>query len=180
MVNISNESLVARIGELARRGRHIMVELLSYLAEMERRKLHLGLGYASLFSYCTEELRFSKASAFRCTHAATVMTAFPRVAHMLAEGSLGLTSVSLLREVVSDELLDRAAGKTVEEVRVLVAALKPQPAQPTWCGPSRVPRWNCASPSGPVSSRSWSRSGSSWLTSSLALGSRRCSTSACA
>jgi 5-methylcytosine-specific restriction endonuclease McrA len=75
------------------------------------------------------------------------MVRFPIVAEYLADGRLGLTTLVELRDVLDEEsvlgVLDRAAGRTEEEVKVLVAALRPQPAPPDLLrrlpGPSAVP-----------------------------------------
>jgi hypothetical protein len=111
-----------------------LVEFLACLAELERRRLHLDLGFASTFAFCTDHLGLTKGSAFRRTTAARLLGRFPIVADYLADGRLNLTTLVELREVLSEkhltEILDRAAGRGEEEVKMLVAALRPQPEPP--------------------------------------------------
>jgi hypothetical protein len=60
------------------------------------------------------------------------MVRFPIVGEYLLDGRLGLTTLTELCGVLAEdklgELLDRAAGRTEEEVKVLVASYRPRPA----------------------------------------------------
>ena len=129
---LSPDQLTGRLCELRRQERHLLVEFLAYLAEMDRRRLYLELGWPSLFAYCVEHLGLTKASAFRRTAAARLLARFPVVADYLSDGRLNLTTLVELRDVLVedrlDEILGRAAGRTEEQVKELVAALAPRPA----------------------------------------------------
>jgi 5-methylcytosine-specific restriction endonuclease McrA len=132
---IPGDQLTARLYELRRRERHLQVEFLHYLAELDRRRLYLDLGFSSLFAYCTDHLGLSRSAAFRRTTAARLLARFPVVADYLADGRLSLTTLVELRDVLSEERLDqilgRAAGRSEEEVKALVAALAPGPVPKT-------------------------------------------------
>ena len=72
MVTLSalpDDALVGRLLEIGKQERSLLVELLGYLAELDRRKAVVSMGYPSLFSFCTEALGMTKASAFgsQCT-----------------------------------------------------------------------------------------------------------------
>ena len=101
------------------------------LGEVEVRKLHLQQGYASLFLYCTEVLRFSESEAYHRIHAAHTIRRFPETLKMLQAGELTLTTVKLLSPHLTLEnypsLLASASRKTKREVEALVATLAPQP-----------------------------------------------------
>jgi len=126
--------LTARLYSLRAQKRTLLVEFLACLGELDRRRLHLELGFPSTFAFCTDYLGLTKSSTFRRLTAARLLVQFPTVAECLADGRLGLTTLVELRDVLCDETLaqtlDRAAGKTEEEVKALAAALKPQPAPP--------------------------------------------------
>ena len=128
---LSSDALTTRLAELRGTERITLVEFLWCLAEMDRRKTHLDLGYPSLFAYCTDALRLPKASAFRRTTSARLLARFPVAAEYLTDGRLCLTTFVLLKDVLQPEnhreLLDRTAGKTEEQVQVLVASLRPRP-----------------------------------------------------
>jgi len=129
---LSPDQLTGRLCELRRQERHLLVEFLAYLAEMDRRRLYLELGWPSLFAYCVEHLGLTKASAFRRTAAARLLARFPVVADYLSDGRLNLTTLVELRDVLVedrlDEILGRAAGRTEEQVKELCAALAPRSA----------------------------------------------------
>ena len=67
---LSDRELLARVKDLVSRERAVTLEILVHLIEVERRRLHLGLGYPSLFEYCTSaprllELRGEPANPLR-------------------------------------------------------------------------------------------------------------------
>jgi len=76
----------------------------------------------------------SKASAFRRMTAARLARKVPETLQLLRSGQLCLTTLCLLREVLTperaSELLSLAANRSEEQVKVLVASLRPQ-ASPT-------------------------------------------------
>jgi hypothetical protein len=88
------------------------------------------------FPHCSRSAPTSsgspKAAAFRRTTAARLLARFPLVADYLVDGRLNLTTLVELRDVLDEsqlvEILDRAAGRTEEQVKELVAALRPEPA----------------------------------------------------
>ena len=61
---LSDESLIAQIDALAGTERNATAELVAHLATLDSRPgLYAGMGYASLFNYCTQALRFSEDAA---------------------------------------------------------------------------------------------------------------------
>jgi hypothetical protein len=128
--------------------RKALVEFLIHLAEFDRRELHLQQGYPSLFSYLTGELGYSKASAYRRSTAARLLLRFPAAADSLREGGLGLTTLSMLKGILTEEnhhtVLEQAAGRTEEEVERLVVSY-----QPKVIPPNRVQRFPAPKPEAP-------------------------------
>ena len=101
------------------------------LGELDSRKLYLGEGFSSLFTYCNQALHFSEPAAYSRITAARVPRRFPIVLRLLADGEVNLTTVTLLAGHLTDEnheaLIDAARHKTKREVEHLVACLDPQP-----------------------------------------------------
>jgi 5-methylcytosine-specific restriction endonuclease McrA len=130
--DLSDSALVGRLLQIRRQERSLLVDLLRCLVELDRRRAVLALGFPSLFSFCTDHLGFTKAAAYRRTTAARLLARFPLVADHLVDGRLNLTTLVELRDVLDEshlvEILNRAAGRTEEQVKELVAALRPQPA----------------------------------------------------
>jgi len=89
-------------------------------------------GCRSLFVYCVDVLHFSEHEAYGRMEAARVGRRFPRVLDALANGSITLTTISLLAAHLTDEnhevRLAAAKHKKKREVEALVAAWRPRPA----------------------------------------------------
>ena len=128
---LSDGDLVARLTALSSDERHATVELIAYLAELDKRKLHREQGYGSLFSYCTEVLRLSEHGTFNRIEAARASRAFPVILDLLAEGAVNLSTVRLLAPHLTQEnhkdLLMEARGRSKRDVEAIVARLAPQP-----------------------------------------------------
>jgi hypothetical protein len=105
--------------------KHATVELLRLLAELDARRLYLGEGCSSLFSYCTQVLHLSEHAAYHRIEAARAARQFPVVLELLAEGALTLTNLALLRPHLTADnhrtLLAHARHKTKRDVEHQVA-----------------------------------------------------------
>jgi hypothetical protein len=132
---LSDAALLAQVTALAERERQATAELIATLAELDARRLYLGAGYSSLFTYCTHVLHLSEHGAYGRIEAARAARRFPTILDRLAAGRLTLTSVCLLAPVLKEdnhvELLDAACNKSKRDVELLVAHVRPQPAVPT-------------------------------------------------
>jgi 5-methylcytosine-specific restriction endonuclease McrA len=111
------------------------VELLALLAELDVRKLYLGEGCASLFTYCTQVLHLSEHAAYHRIEVARAAQRFPAILTLVADGALTLTTVAMLRPHLTPEnhegLLAMARHKSKREVEQQVACLAPKPEAQT-------------------------------------------------
>jgi len=133
---LSDHDLLARLCALAGRERETLAELLAHLAALDDRPdLYAAEGYGSLYTYCTQALRFSEDAACNRIEAARVCRRFPVILDLLASGEMSLASVRLLRRHLTPEnhqaVLAKASGRTREQIEVLVAELAPQPDAPS-------------------------------------------------
>jgi hypothetical protein len=121
---------------VAQAARATTAQLLALLSEVDCRKLYLGLGYSSLFTYGTQALRLSESAAYIRITAARAARRFPILLQLLTDGAVNLTTVSLLAAHFTDEnheaLLEAARHKTRREVEHLIASLDPQPDVPSF------------------------------------------------
>jgi hypothetical protein len=128
---LSDAELLRQVVLLAERDREATVELVGHLAELDARKLHLTLGYGSLFSYCTGALHLAEHAAYNRIEAARLSRRFPALLDLLADGSLNLSTARLLgphlRPDNFEALVAEARGRSKRDVEVLVARLSPQP-----------------------------------------------------
>ena len=128
---LSDADLLRRVIVLAGREREATVELVAHLAELDARRLYLGEGFGSLFSYCTGALRLAEHAAYNRIEAARASRRVPAILDLLADGSLNLSTVRLLaphlRPDNFESLVSMAKGKSKREVEALVARLAPRP-----------------------------------------------------
>ncbi len=128
---LSDHQLLAVVTRLAGRERQATAALIASLAELDARRLYLGEGCSSLFTYCTRVLHLSEHAAYHRIEAARAVRRFPIILVRLEEGALTLTTVRLLAPHLTPEnhtaLLEAARHKSKSEVERLVAAVRPQP-----------------------------------------------------
>ena len=65
VADLSNAELIAEIQTLASRERCATAALVAAFAELDARRLYLGEGCSSLFTYCTQVLHLSEHAALR-------------------------------------------------------------------------------------------------------------------
>ena len=147
---ISDSELLEAVRLAAANEREATVELLALLGEVDDRRLYLGEGCASLFTYCTQVLHLSEHAAYHRIEGARAARQFPRVLDMLSSGALTLTTVALLRPILTpdnvDQVLSAAAFKSKREVQLLVACHEPKPDAQTMVrripdGAAQMPRF---------------------------------------
>src|SRR5438034_3568797 len=128
---LGNDQLLAALSALVQREHELLSDFLAHLAELDQRRLFLGLGYPSLFAYCTEQLGLSKSSAGRRIAAARVCRRFPEAFGRVARGDLQLSVLCELGKYLNSEnaaeLFDACRGKSYELCLELLAARFPKP-----------------------------------------------------
>src|SRR6476660_821101 len=85
---LSDGELVAEVTRLAGCERHATARLVAALAELDTRRLYLGQGCSSMFTYCTQVLHLAEHAAYGRIEAARVARRFPVVFELLANGSI--------------------------------------------------------------------------------------------
>ncbi len=132
--SLSDNQILSKITELVSRERSLTRGVLLHLNEIERRKLHLKLGYASMFDYCTTGLGYSSSAAARRIRTARCMARFPEVLALLKSNEVNLSTVSQVSRILTaenkDALLQRIRGKSQREVDVIVAEYEPRALPP--------------------------------------------------
>lgn len=127
--SIPDHELIARLERLRRDERASCLEILHHLNEIERRSLHLRLGYSSLFAYCTGHLCYSESAAARRVQAARCLRRFPAVGPLLESGEINLMTLGLVANILTEATVDswlaRIRGKTQREVETIAATVRP-------------------------------------------------------
>jgi hypothetical protein len=128
---MSNRALIDATVRAAGDERCATVELLALLGELDERRLYLGEGCSSLFTYCTQVLHLSEHAAYHRIEAARTARRFPAIVSLLSDGALTLTTIAMLRPHLTlenyDALLAVARHKSKREIEQLIAGLAPKP-----------------------------------------------------
>jgi hypothetical protein len=132
--HLTDAELLKRLRDIVQDTHRLTAELLSHLAEVERRELHLKAACSSMFAYCTQILGFDEAAAYNRICAARLARRFPLIVEMVADGRLHLTGVKLLGPHLTQhnhlQLLEQAAGKSKRQIQELLAERTPKPDVP--------------------------------------------------
>jgi 5-methylcytosine-specific restriction endonuclease McrA len=127
-------AFTTRLADLLRREHHALADFLIALAEFDRDRRWLELGYTSCFYFLHRELGLSKGAAFYRKTAAELIWRFPEILEPLRDGRLCLTSVVELSKVLTPEnrgeVLPRFFHASKREAREVVAELRPVEAAP--------------------------------------------------
>jgi hypothetical protein len=131
LLGVKNAELLAGLSRLVQRSNELTAEVLAHLAELEERRLHLQLGFPSLFAYCVESLGLSEGSAGRRVAAARACRRFPEAFELVARGDLHLSALCGLAPHLNPhnatELFSACCRKTRRQVDELLAARLPKP-----------------------------------------------------
>lgn len=121
----SQHELVCALENNLRSERGGLVVFIRMLSVVDSRKLYAGLGYPSLFAFCTEKLKLSESCAQKRIHVCRMSAKFPVALDYLEKGRLHLTALSMLAPHLRDDnfetLLKSAVGKTQDELRQMLA-----------------------------------------------------------
>ena len=127
---IEKRELIAGLEALVRGGNQLTADLLEHLAEIERRMIHLELGFSSLHGYCVHGLRMSEGAAGRRVIAARVCRTFPDALDLVAGGQLHLSALCSMSEHLTpenaSELFGACSGKARRHVEEILAARFPK------------------------------------------------------
>ena len=128
---LADRDLIATVQRLARDERSTTANLIASLAEFDERRLYLGEGCSSLFTYCTQVLRLSEHAAYGRIEAARAARKYPVILDRLLIGDITLTAIGLLAPHLTPdnyrELLDGAIHKSKRDVEHMIATIRPQP-----------------------------------------------------
>ena len=94
---MSSKELLSHTKQLALKEKEIHAQILHYLAEIQSRKLHLKMGFSSLFEYVVQELGYSEGAAHRRIQTMKLCQSLPETAQRIQAGTLNLTTASQLQ-----------------------------------------------------------------------------------
>jgi hypothetical protein len=92
--------IVEKLKMLVASERKITAEIIEHIQEIDRKKIHVQMGYPTLFSFLTEYIGYSAASAQRRIEAARLLNAVPEVKSDIQSGNLNLSQVALVAQSI--------------------------------------------------------------------------------
>jgi hypothetical protein len=135
LAKLSDCELLACTRDAARDERMATAHLIALLMEVDTRRLYLGEGCSSLFTYCTQVLHLSEHAAYNRIETARAARRFPVILELIESAAVTLTAVRLLAPHLTDEnhcdVLERARHKSKREIELLIAALGPRADVPS-------------------------------------------------
>lgn len=90
----SDSDLIRELKERVQTERNVHLEVLRLLQEVERRKLHLEMGYPDLYAFAQTELGYSSGAAHRRISAMRLLTTLPETEASLACGKLTIDNAA--------------------------------------------------------------------------------------
>ena len=133
--SLSDTALLGGLAELVGSSRQTLARLLAHLAEVEERRLHLDMGYSSLFVYCTKRLGLSEDEAARRIEVSRLARRHPDIFCRIASGQLSLSVAALLKPHLTGDnagaLLELVSGSSIARAREQLAAHFPRPDVPS-------------------------------------------------
>jgi 5-methylcytosine-specific restriction endonuclease McrA len=142
--NLSDNDLIQETKSLVQEERRVNILILRHLQEFETRKLHLILGFPSLFEYAVKELGYSESAAYRRIQAMRLTRKVPEVEGKIASGALNLTVAAQVQSFFANEkksnhhyskeeaseLIRHLENKSTREVERVLVEINPRTAKP--------------------------------------------------
>ncbi len=127
-------ALTARLADLLAREHGAVADFLLALADFDRHRLWVELGYSGLFMFLHRELGLSKGAAYYRKVAAELIRRVPEIVEPLRDGRLCITSIAELAKVLTPEnhheVLPRFFHRSKSEAMEVTAELRPDPKPP--------------------------------------------------
>jgi len=131
--------IVKKLEVLAKVERRISVKILHHLMEMEKRRIHLDMGYASLFVFLTRHLKYSDGSAYRRIEAMKILRDVPDLGQRITVGAISVTVAAEISRIVKIKnikdveakrnLVEQFSWKNKREVEKEIARIAPREAK---------------------------------------------------
>jgi len=137
---LSDKELLNQLKSLVTQEQELTLNILPHLAEVERRELYLEKAYSSLYDYCRSEFGYSDASAWRRSSAAVAILKCPEAWELLKQKRVTMSVLCQIHKIITPKLLKQVCGKSKSEVEYIIAALRPQSANPDRSRPVMVPK----------------------------------------
>src|ERR1700691_4081605 len=121
---LSNIELLNLAKEKSKDDRALTLVVINIIREVENRRLHLELGYRSLFEHVTKELGYDESAANRRITAARLTRQIPAIEDKLAEGKLTLSNLVQAQVFFNREAKLKNQNVTLEEKKEILELIE--------------------------------------------------------
>ena len=112
--SLSDDELLARTLEVARREQNMTLQVIAHLEEVARRRLFAARGYSSLFEYAVQALGYSEPAASQRVAAMRLARAVPEARELLERGDLKLSNAAAVERFIRREEKETGQRLTAE------------------------------------------------------------------
>ena len=134
MDTTESRSFAARLADLLKNEQHAMADFLVALAEFDRQRAWVALGYSGLFPFLHQKLGLSKSASFFRKTAAELIQRYPEIVEPLRDGRLCLSTMASVAKVLTPanraEVLPRFFHRSALEDHRRGARSGAEPAHP--------------------------------------------------
>ena len=138
---LSDQELTVSTERAVLREREATDQVIEHLCEVQRRRLFAKLGYSNMFLYCTQKLKYGKASAQLRIDAMKLANDVPEVKEALKSGAVTLSSVATIQRFIRNEktvskksytapekheLFKMSENRSQNEVEKMLAGISPR------------------------------------------------------
>jgi 5-methylcytosine-specific restriction endonuclease McrA len=113
-----DDALLSATAQLSAHDHRTTASLVAHPAEIDTRRLYLGLGHPSMFAYVVEALHYSESAAYRRIQAARTARRFPRLFALMAEARLHLAAVCQLSPHLTEDNFEELVGAGARRAKV--------------------------------------------------------------
>lgn len=143
--SVPKQTLLFETERLVRDERRITTAILWHLHEIDRRRLFAELGFASLFEYCTEQLKYSAGGAQRRIASMRLLRELPEIEAKINSGELNVSAVAQAQSVfrqakrenkaftleAKKEIVERLENKSHRDCEKILAEINPTSVRPS-------------------------------------------------
>src|SRR5215831_376951 len=131
LTHLSKDALRQGLHTHAANERGATADLIAFIAEFDQQRLYAEEAFASMHTYCVEELQLSEDAADRRIRAARIARDFAILFEALADGRLSLTAILMLAPHLTDrnaaDLIPSAYRKSNKALEQMLADRFPKP-----------------------------------------------------
>ncbi len=121
---LDNSALIEEVRLAAKTEQDLTLQVIELIAEINRRKIFLKLGFSSLFDFVTKDLGYEPSSAMRRIQAARAIAEIPELREKIADRSLSLSVVSQGQAFLNKKASDSGKRISIAEKTELFKKLE--------------------------------------------------------